>query len=219
MSPQGSIGRRGVAAGLALLAAVPALAAAQGGDGFPEGELIRALKHGGYVVVMRHASSPAAPPAPADAEPGNLGRERQLDASGRASAIAMGEALKALQIPVGDVLSSPTYRAQETARLVGLGSPTTYPQLGDGGASMQALPVSQTSWLRAKVAERPRAGTDTFIVTQYPNIQGAFGQTAANLTDGAALVFFPEAQGGSKLLGRIPIEDWPRLAREAPTAN
>jgi hypothetical protein len=218
MSPQGSIRRRSVIAGVAVLAAVPAFAAAQGG-GFPEPELIRALRRGGYVVVMRHASSPAEPPAPAEAEPGNSGRERQLDASGRAAAIAMGEALKTLQIPVGEVLSSPTYRALETARLAGLGSPKTFPELGDAGKSMQALPASQGAWLRAKAAERPRAGTNTFIVTQYPNIQGAFGQTAANLTDGAALVFFPKARSRSRLLGRIPIEDWPRLAKEAPTAD
>jgi hypothetical protein len=217
MRPQGSIRRRSVVAGVAVLA-LPALAAAQGGA-YPEGELIRALRRGGYVVVMRHASSPAEPPAPADAERDNAGRERQLDAAGRAAAIAMGEALKALQIPVGEVLSSPTYRALETARLAGLGPPMTFPELGDAGKSMQALPASQGDWLRAKAAERPRAGTNTFIVTQYPNIQGAFGQTAANLADGAALVFFPEAQGGSKLLGRIPIQDWPRLAKEAPTAD
>jgi hypothetical protein len=218
MNPKGAIRRRDVVAGAAILAAFPVLAEAQA-RGFPEAELVRALRRGGYVVVMRHASSPANPPAPADAEPDNSGHERQLDASGRAAAMAMGEALKTLQVPVGAVLSSPTYRALETARLAGFGSPTTYPELGDAGKSMQALPASQASWLRAKAAERPRAGTDTFIVTQYPNIQGAFGQAAANLADGEALVFFPESQSASKLLGRIPIEDWPRLAREAATAN
>jgi phosphohistidine phosphatase SixA len=33
----------------------------------------------------------------------------------------MGEAIKKLGVPIGDVLSSPTYRARETARLASLG--------------------------------------------------------------------------------------------------
>ncbi len=216
MGPRALVRRRSLIAGVAVFAAFPALAAAQGG-GFPVDELIRALRRGGYVILMRHASAPAEPPAAADAEPDNTGRERQLDASGRAATIAMGDALKTLQIPVGEVLSSPTYRALQTVRLAGLTSPMIVPELGDAGQSMQAVPEPQIAWLRAQVAQRPSPGTDTVIVTQYPNIQGAFGQAAANLADGAALVFFPEDQGRSKLLGRIPIEDWPRLAREAAT--
>src|SRR5829696_2953167 len=69
--------------------------------------LVSALRKGGYVIVMRHASSPRETPEPnAD----NVNKERQLDAAGRASASAMGKALRDLMIPVGEVLTSPTYR-------------------------------------------------------------------------------------------------------------
>ena len=34
--------------------------------------LVEALRHGGYVVLMRHASSPARPPTASDAEPGSF---------------------------------------------------------------------------------------------------------------------------------------------------
>jgi phosphohistidine phosphatase SixA len=63
------------------------------------------------------------PPDPAQADADNIQHERQLDEQGRASARAMGEAIRRLQIPIDQVLSSPTYRAQETVRLAQLGHP------------------------------------------------------------------------------------------------
>jgi hypothetical protein len=110
--------------------------------------LIEHLRKGGYVLLMRHASAPTTLPDKQSADPENSALERQLDEKGRNSAIAMGQAIKKLEIPVGMVLSSPTYRELETVRLAALGSAKTYAQLGDGGHSMQASAVSnQTHWL------------------------------------------------------------------------
>ena len=63
------------------------------------------------MIVMRHASSPRELPTTEKADPGNVKLERQLDDVGRASAIAMGKALRELKIPIGQVFTSPTYRA------------------------------------------------------------------------------------------------------------
>src|SRR5499427_3466980 len=79
--------------------------------------LVKALQKGGYVLVMRHASSPREVPDKQAANPDNSKPERQLDEVGRGTAIAMGKALRDLKIPIGNVLSSPTYRALETVRL------------------------------------------------------------------------------------------------------
>lgn len=174
--------------------------------------LVRALQAGGYVLVMRHAASPQTPPTIAEADPQNTTRERQLDETGRQSAVAMGAALKALHVPIGQVWSSPTYRALETARLAGLPAPTTAPELGDRGQSMQATTGDQSAWLKAKAAARPVAGTDTVIITHFPNISAAFGTAAAGTADGEALVFHPAVGGAPDLVGRIRIEDWPKLA-------
>src|SRR6185437_15633524 len=84
--------------------------------------LMNALKQGGYVLVMRHANSPPQPPAKAAADARNAKLERELDQMGRDTARAMGEAVKALRIPVGDVFSSPTFRAHQTVELVGFGT-------------------------------------------------------------------------------------------------
>src|SRR5262245_27986196 len=95
------------------------------------------LTKGGCVVVMRHASSPREAPDKTAARPDNVNLERELDDVGRKSAAAMGKALHDLRIPVGEVLTSPTYRARETIRLARWANSKPYDELGDGGQSMQ----------------------------------------------------------------------------------
>lgn len=175
--------------------------------------LVQALRQGGYVLVMRHTSSPTALPDKAAAAPGNTNLERQLDQNGQKTAQAMGEAIKTLNLPIGDVLSSPTYRALETVRFGAFGNAKTYPELGDGGRSMQPVTdVARNAFLRAKTMEAPRKGTDTLVVTHAPNIAAAFGRDGQELADGEALVFEPDGKGGTEIVARIKIGDWPRLA-------
>lgn len=172
--------------------------------------LVHALQRGGYVIVMRHASSPSQPPDAQAADADNVKRQRQLDERGRASATEMGEALRRLKIPIGQVFSSPTYRALETVRLGRFGEPQAVPELGDGGRSMQGATDTQAAWLRKIVTEFPK-GTNTLVVTHQPNLTRAFPQWAAGLGDGEALIFGPDGKGGAALVTRVKIDDWPRL--------
>ena len=80
--------------------------------------LVKALRQGGYVIVLRHASSPREVPDRQTANADNVNRERQLDEAGRASAIAMGKALRQLNVPVGEVFASPTYRLLKPSALL-----------------------------------------------------------------------------------------------------
>jgi hypothetical protein len=199
----------------ATLAAAAAFTVSSTSAQTPSGiALVTALSQGGYVVVMRHAHAPEAPPRLADADKANKHLERQLDAVGRTSAKTMGEALRAMHLPIRTVWSSPTYRALETARLAGLRPVRTVSELGDSGHSMQAASNAQAAWLRVHANEKPRAGTDSVIVTQYPNISAAFGDAARGMKDGEALVFRPTVGAAPQLVGRIAIERWPALAAQ-----
>jgi len=175
--------------------------------------LIDALREGGYVLLMRHASSPTARPDKAIADRENTTLERQLDKKGRNTSRAMGAAMRALHLPIRQIQSSPTYRALETLRIAGLPQPRTAAELGDGGQSMQPLQPSPAAWLRNLVATVPASGTDTLIVTHAPNIIAAFGANLADVADGEILVFRPDGKGDAMLAGRIKIEQWPALAR------
>jgi phosphohistidine phosphatase SixA len=189
----------------ALFSAAPASAQQLAGAA-----LVDALRHGGYVMVMRHAHAPEAPPSAAEADPANRNRERQLDAAGQAAARGMGSALRALHLPIGVAWSSPTYRARETARLAGLSAPRIAAELSDGGTSMRAATNDQADWLRKLANRRPRGGTDSVIVTQYPNIKAAFGDDATNMGDGEAIVLRP-GKNGPRVVGRIAMDQWPQL--------
>jgi phosphohistidine phosphatase SixA len=195
---------------LALLAGALSVAGTAHAQTLTGDALVNALRHGGYVIVWRHTSSPREAPDKQTANADNVNQERQLDQTGRTTAIAMGKALRELKIPVGEVLTSPTYRAMETIRLSQLANARPQVDLGDGGQSMQGVAQSQAAWLRTKVTQLP-SGTNTILVTHLPNMAGAFPQSTAGLADGESLVFGPDGKGGSALVARVKIEDWPTL--------
>lgn len=224
-----------------ILFAFAALAGAASSQTLQGDALVKALRQGGYVIVMRHARSPLEVPDKQTANPDNVKPERQLDAEGRATAAAMGKALGDLKIPIGEVLSSPTYRALETVKYAQLGNARTYAELGDNGQSMQGGgpqvtqrttqsgapgevcdtgvgPVlRQTLCAEAQAAwlrERVKQfpkATNTIIVTHAPNLTRAFPKAAQGVEDGEALIFGPDGKGGAALVGRVKIGEWPKM--------
>ena len=172
--------------------------------------LLQALRKGGYVIVMRHASSPREVPDKATANPDNTKPERQLDAEGRSTAAAFGKALKDLQIPMGEVLSSPTYRALETIRLAALPAPKSVPELGDNGQSMSGGTEAQAKWLQQRVTMFS-SGANALLVTHLPNLTRAFPQDAMGMADGEALIFAPDGKGGARVVARVKIDEWPKM--------
>jgi phosphohistidine phosphatase SixA len=171
--------------------------------------LVAKLRQGGYVLVMRHASSPREVPAKEAANPDNTKLERQLDEAGRRGAQAMGQTLRDLHIPVGDVFTSPTYRALETVKLARLAHVRPVSELGDGGQSMQSVGEAQAAWLRSSAARIPVSG-NTIIVTHSPNIALAF-PAVGSVAEGETIVLHPDGKGSFDVTGRIKIEEWAQL--------
>jgi len=197
---------RSVLSLLSAAALLAALASAQT-QRVQDALLVRLLRQGGCVIVMRHTSSPREIPDKQTANPDNTKPERQLDAEGRATAIALGKALRDLRIPIGAVLSSPTYRALETIRYAQFGTPQTFAELGDSGQSMQGGTEAQAAWLRKQVTQFP-VGANTLIVTHLPNLTGAFPELAAGMADGEALIFARDDKGAARLVAPVKIEEW-----------
>lgn len=173
-------------------------------------DLAGALTRGGFVLVMRHASAPRELPEPGTANPDNVDRERQLDAAGRAGATAMGAALRALPVPLGEVLTSPAYRARETVRYLGVNA-VPAAELGDNGQSMAGVTEAQAAWLRARVAQAPAAGRNTLLVTHNPNLSRAFPEWGPSVADGETVVLRPDGAGRAAIAGRLGIGAWPGL--------
>ncbi|MEO8100444.1 MAG: histidine phosphatase family protein [Acidobacteriota bacterium] len=188
---------------LALAASSVGMAQTLAGDA-----LVKALQQGGYVILMRHAASPRTAPDKAAANPDNTKLERQLDAEGRESATALGKALRALKIPLGEVVSSPTYRALETVKYAQFPKAVEAPELGDNGQSMQGGTAAQAEWLKKRVTQMPK-GTNTVLITHSPNLTGAFPQLAVGVADGEAMIFGP----GTTLVARVKIDEWQKLVK------
>jgi phosphohistidine phosphatase SixA len=173
--------------------------------------LVTALRAGGYVILMRHASSPGQPADSAPAAAENIQQERKLDELGRSSARAMGEALRRLRIPIGTVLSSPAYRALETVKLAHLGQPVIFAELGDTGRGGTGPDSERARWLEAEISMPPGARRNTVIVTHYPNIIEAC-PSADGLAEGEALILYPDGKGSARMVARVAIDDWARLS-------
>jgi phosphohistidine phosphatase SixA len=210
-----SVTARSPSAGWLYLSATLALASVgpARADELSGSALVSALRHGGYVLAMRHASSPFETPDKSAAEPGNVNLERQLDAAGKETSTAMGKAIKTLRIPIGEVDSSDTFRALQTARLADLPRPKPVTELTEGKQGMASdADKARSAWLTRAAAIAPRAGTNTVLITHTPNLTAAFGEKAKDIKAGETMVFQPDGKGGTSLVARVPIDEWPRLA-------
>ena len=77
--------------------------------------LVAAMQDGNKVIYIRHAASNAE-----EKDSGRLGDragQRNLSAAGIAQAKALGNAFRSLQIPMGQILVSPVFRARDTGEL------------------------------------------------------------------------------------------------------
>jgi hypothetical protein len=126
----------------------------------------------------------------------------------------MGVAVRNLGIPIGQILTSPTFRALETVRALGLGDARSLEELGDGGNNMQPdAEGKRLAWLRAQAAEPPAQSTNILMITQLPNLRGAFGDAAADMPDGETLILRSD-EGSVVVVGRVRIDEWSSLATD-----
>ncbi|HLG89315.1 MAG TPA: histidine phosphatase family protein [Alphaproteobacteria bacterium] len=189
-----------------------------GVDALAGSALIVGLRQTGYTLVVRHASAPETTPDKAAADPENVNLERQLDANGREQAKMLGVTLRALDVPIGEILSSPAYRAQETVKLAKFGDPVIDPHLDEGGqgmavqASTGVAPSGNGAWLKSAVANPPRLGTNRLIVTHLPVIVAAFGKNYANVAPDEVLVLKPDGEGDATVVGRLTIDALKKLS-------
>jgi len=171
-------------------------------------EVLKLLRGGGYVVVVRHGATFA---DQADTDPLNLddvSKQRQLNDKGRADAKAVGDAFRRAGVPIGQSYSSRFQRAVETARLIGGKEPQTTLDISEGGLVVSPNENNRrAAALRALAATAPTAGTNTLIVTHKPNILDAFGKDWFEIKEGEASIFKPEGSSFA-LVARVTIDQW-----------
>jgi phosphohistidine phosphatase SixA len=180
----------------------------------PQADWISALRDGGYVIVFRHG---ATHPDQADTDPlntDNVAKQRQLNDDGRALAKSIGESLRKLRIPVGQVYTSLFKRAIDTGALMGFGDVKASADYTEGGLVVTPIENNRrAAALRKAAGTMPPASTNIIVVTHKPNILDAFGKDWFDVREGEASVFKPDGNGGYKTVGRIQAGDWGKLAQ------
>ena len=183
-------------------------------------ELVTDMKKGGYVIVFRHGATNA---DQADTDPfhlDNIGAQRVLSDKGRDVAKRVGDSFRTLGIPLGKVYSSEFNRATETAQLVSGKSPTTTPDLTEGGLVVSPNEnARRAKALKALAAVVPEAGSNTLIVTHKPNILDAFGEDWFASKEGEASVFRPDGSNNLVLVARVQAADWIRAVGSAASLS
>ena len=175
--------------------------------------LVELLREGGYSLYFRHEATDWSQTDHIEKAGDWLScdgnRIRQLSAQGRQRAMATGNAIRSLGIPIGRVLASPYCRTMETARLMNPGEVESSTDVVNlrvaeffGGRSA----IIETA--KALLATPPEKDTNTLIV--------AHGNVARNATpvypeEGEAVVFQADDNGGFRFVGRLTAEDWDSL--------
>ena len=175
--------------------------------------LVEALRNGGYNIYFRHVSTDWSQSDGLhqvddwlSCDPAQM---RQLSEPGRADAVAIGDAIRTLEIPVGKILASPYCRTVETARLMKLGEVTTSTAVMNlRAAEYFGGRAAIVATARALLATSPRPGTNRVIVA-HGNVASA--ATPAYPAEGEGLVFKPEDDGSFILVGRVEPGQWAEL--------
>ena len=180
----------------------------------PQPEWINALRDGGYVIVFRHGATYQDQADTDPLNPSNAAKQRQLNDDGRALAKSIGESLRKLRIPVGQLHSSLFQRAIDTGTLMGFGDVKASADFTEGGLVVTPIENNRRAAALRKIAGATLpAGTNIIVVTHKPNILDAFGKDWFDVREGEASVFKPDGSGGYKLVVRIQAGDWSKLAQ------
>ena len=190
-----------------LLTAIfaPALSFAQ----TPGNPLIDSVKAGGYVIVFRHAHTDRSNMERAGWTLADRSSQRNLSDRGASDSRTIGEAFKALGIPVGEVLASPMFRTKETAHHA-FGRADTTELLRERGSTPEA---------RALVTRPAGRGANRILVTHNAYLHRYF-QASGNgqIGEGDAVIVRPKGDAGFDVLGQIKLAEWSGKA-SAPGAT
>ncbi len=166
-------------------------------------DLMAALQHGGFTVVLRHARTDRSFQEQIAPMPTDRKEQRNLNEDGVRDAALMGTVFRKYGITFSEIVSSPMYRAVETAEMAA-GKPSTTMLL-------RTFPTTKEQAELVKLA--PAAGGNRLLVTHHFVIETHVpGIRPGDIAESEAVVVRRTVNGDIELIGRITLEDWKYLA-------
>ena len=167
-----------------------------------EDSVWEALRGGGKIVILRHASTEPGLGDPPGFRLDDCATQRNLSEAGRAEARRIGAAFVRRAVPVARVLSSRWCRCVETARLA-FGRVEPWSPL-DSFFDDRSREPQQTRAVLTLIAE-PFTGGNLILVTHQVNITALTGIVPAM---GEMVVLSPEPGGKFRIVGRLGPADF-----------
>lgn len=171
-------------------------------------ELVAALRDGGHVLYLRHTATTRGG-ADDPATLGDCSRQRDLSEAGRADARGLGEAVRALDVPVDEVVASPFCRTVETARLA-FGDDVETDRALLALAPDGSVPDGTEDALRDLLSEEPEDGRNTVLVGHVSNLALV---APYEPEEGGTIVFRPDGDS-FVFVGEVPPQGWQALVGE-----
>ena len=163
-------------------------------------KLVKTMQDGGVVLLMRHERTEV--PSRGDdysRPPTDCMAQRNLSVAGVAGAVETGVALRALNIPLGDILASPMCRTMDTGRMM-FSRVMAEPRLmHHDDIPGRTVLVSGTE-LNALLDSLPATKDNPVLISHIGNIYFATGQ---RLSEGEIAVLQRDKKGTYVILGTV----------------
>ena len=173
-----------------VLSVLAGPALAQSFTFFPEDQLLALLRAGGLNLYFRHAITDRSQVD--TGRRGDRAGQRNLNEAGRVQATQLGRAMRALNIPIAEVLTSEVFRAKDTAELAfGVERVRVQPELiADDYTSGSATNDARAA---SRLLARPVSGGNRVMVGHIVPLGMILGRGLAQqeFPEGAAGVFRP----------------------------
>jgi hypothetical protein len=168
----------------------------------PAAALANALREGGLVIYFRHTATDFSRNDSASRGPDDCDNQRPLTEQGRADARRIGAQVRALQLPVDEVLASPLCRAMDHAR-------QTFARATATPALREAVGGDYPG-LKLLLAQAPGAGRNRWLFGHGIPFRTVAG--SPHLAEGEAVVMRPLGDSW-RVVARIGVGEWGALPR------
>jgi len=168
------------------------------------------LRHGGYVLYMRHGTSDTSrPDRVPNVDLNDCSTQRPLTAEGVELAAKVGRAIRRAKIPVGEIFASPMCRAKDTARAAFGDDFIVLGHLRYTSNMASYEKAGMTPMSRALLSKPVEGKVNRVLVAHAPNLMDIMGYFPK--IEGTVVVFKPLGNEGFKYLGSITPAQWPKL--------
>jgi phosphohistidine phosphatase SixA len=179
--------------------------------------LLDELRRGGLVLHMRHAVADRGQDANFDVVDDwqkHCILQRNLGTKGLAEAKKVGEALRALRIPIGEVITSEFCRAQDTAKEMGLAVDRALPEFN---LQVSQKPVPDAAKKRIEwLGKPPPEGKNRLFVSHSHPKSNSTDQPIEKSQTAEVVVYRTRLDGPPVAIASIGVADWAPFLNRAP---